>query len=82
MLSVSSALVADVGTYTCVAVNAGGDTQREFDLRVYGEFIHSRVCHFLCVCVLIYYCFSSMCSLSKHPLIAGEIVQQLLPQTR
>lgn len=61
VLSVSSALVADAGTYTCVAVNAGGDTQREFDLRVYGEFIHSRVCKkclqaaifctIVCVCV-------------------------------
>ncbi|CAG11611.1 unnamed protein product [Tetraodon nigroviridis] len=38
-LSLNSALVTDTGTYTCVAVNAGGEQQREYDLRVYGEFI-------------------------------------------
>lgn len=41
VLSLSSALVTDTGTYTCVAVNAGGEQQREYDLRVYGEFITS-----------------------------------------
>lgn len=30
----------------------------------------------------IFYWLSSMCSLSEHPLIAGEIVQQFLAQTR
>lgn len=39
VLSVNSALVTDTGTYTCVAVNAGGEQQREYDLRVYGELI-------------------------------------------
>lgn len=37
VLSFSSALVSDTGRYTCVAVNAGGEQQREYDLRVYGE---------------------------------------------
>lgn len=37
-LSLNSALVTDTGTYTCVAVNAGGEQQREYDLRVYGGF--------------------------------------------
>lgn len=41
VLSLNSALVTDTGTYTCVAVNAGGEQQREYDLRVYGEFITS-----------------------------------------
>ncbi|XP_075872115.1 hemicentin-1 isoform X2 [Nelusetta ayraudi] len=35
VLSFSSALVSDTGRYTCVAVNAGGEQQREYDLRVY-----------------------------------------------
>ncbi|XP_048833472.1 hemicentin-1 isoform X1 [Brienomyrus brachyistius] len=34
-LAISSAQVADAGQYTCVAMNAGGEQQREFDLRVY-----------------------------------------------
>ncbi|XP_056893820.1 hemicentin-1 isoform X2 [Takifugu flavidus] len=34
-LSLHSALVTDTGTYTCVAVNAGGEQQRQYDLRVY-----------------------------------------------
>lgn len=37
VLSLNSALVSDTGRYTCVAVNAGGEQQREYDLRVYGE---------------------------------------------
>lgn len=37
MLSLNSALVSDTGRYTCVAVNAGGEQHREYDLRVYGE---------------------------------------------
>lgn len=37
VLSLSSALVSDTGRYTCVAVNAGGEQHREYDLRVYGE---------------------------------------------
>lgn len=37
VLSFNSALVSDTGRYTCVAVNAGGEQQREYDLRVYGE---------------------------------------------
>ncbi|KAI3368574.1 hypothetical protein L3Q82_025583, partial [Scortum barcoo] len=36
VLSLNSALVSDTGRYTCVAVNAGGEQQREYDLRVYG----------------------------------------------
>ncbi|XP_028301363.1 hemicentin-1 isoform X2 [Gouania willdenowi] len=35
VLSLSSAKVSDTGRYTCVAVNAGGEQQREYDLRVY-----------------------------------------------
>ncbi|XP_070817740.1 hemicentin-1 [Chaetodon trifascialis] len=35
VLSLNSALVSDTGRYTCVAVNAGGEQQREYDLRVY-----------------------------------------------
>lgn len=37
VLSLNSALVSDTGRYTCVAVNAGGEQHREYDLRVYGE---------------------------------------------
>lgn len=40
VLSFHSALVSDTGRYTCVAVNAGGEQQREYDLRVYGESIN------------------------------------------
>ncbi|XP_034531212.1 hemicentin-1 [Notolabrus celidotus] len=35
VLSLNSALVSDTGRYTCVAVNAGGEQQREYDLKVY-----------------------------------------------
>ncbi|KAK5869646.1 hypothetical protein PBY51_024348 [Eleginops maclovinus] len=35
LLSLNSALVSDTGRYTCVAVNAGGEQHREYDLRVY-----------------------------------------------
>ncbi|KAG5276279.1 hypothetical protein AALO_G00130100 [Alosa alosa] len=35
LLAFSSALVSDAGRYTCVAVNAGGETQKDYDLRVY-----------------------------------------------
>ncbi|XP_061594740.1 hemicentin-1 [Cololabis saira] len=35
VLSINSAQVSDTARYTCVAVNAGGETQREYDLRVY-----------------------------------------------
>ncbi|KAL4635075.1 hemicentin-1 [Arapaima gigas] len=35
VLAISSAQVSDTGRYTCVAVNAGGEQQLEFDLRVY-----------------------------------------------
>ncbi|KAK1804810.1 hypothetical protein P4O66_003652 [Electrophorus voltai] len=37
VLSFDSAQVSDTGRYTCVAVNAGGEQQREYDLRVYGN---------------------------------------------
>lgn len=37
VLALNSALVSDTGRYTCVAVNAGGEQHREYDLRVYGE---------------------------------------------
>uniref|UniRef100_A0A3Q2CT39 Hemicentin-1 n=1 Tax=Cyprinodon variegatus TaxID=28743 RepID=A0A3Q2CT39_CYPVA len=49
VLSLSSAQVSDTGRYTCVAVNAGGEQQREYDLRVYvppnikGEEVNSTV---------------------------------------
>ncbi|KAK2908097.1 hemicentin-1 isoform X2 [Channa argus] len=35
VLALSSAKVSDTGRYTCVAVNAGGEQQKEYDLRVY-----------------------------------------------
>ncbi|XP_039667627.1 hemicentin-1 [Perca fluviatilis] len=35
VLSLNSALVSDTGRYTCVAVNAGGEQHKEYDLRVY-----------------------------------------------
>ncbi|NXX50442.1 HMCN1 protein, partial [Tricholaema leucomelas] len=35
VLALSSAQVGDTGRYTCVAVNAAGESQREIDLRVY-----------------------------------------------
>ncbi|KAG7230562.1 hypothetical protein INR49_025278 [Caranx melampygus] len=35
VLSLSSAQVSDTGRYTCVAVNAGGEQSREYDLHVY-----------------------------------------------
>ncbi|XP_029988074.1 hemicentin-1 [Sphaeramia orbicularis] len=35
VLSLNSAQVSDTGRYTCVAVNAGGEQQREYELRVY-----------------------------------------------
>uniref|UniRef100_A0A8C1GCZ4 Hemicentin-1 n=1 Tax=Cyprinus carpio TaxID=7962 RepID=A0A8C1GCZ4_CYPCA len=35
VLSFISAQVSDTGLYTCVAVNAGGEQHREYDLRVY-----------------------------------------------
>lgn len=34
--------MSDTGKYTCVAVNAAGEKQRDMDLRVYGE--TSRLC--------------------------------------
>ena len=37
LLSLSSSQVSDAGAYTCVAVNSGGEQQREYDLRVHGE---------------------------------------------
>lgn len=37
-MSFVSAQVSDTGHYTCVAVNAGGEQHREYELRVYGEF--------------------------------------------
>ncbi|XP_049335709.1 hemicentin-1 isoform X1 [Astyanax mexicanus] len=49
VLSFSSAQVSDTGHYTCVAVNAGGEQQREYDLHVYvppnimGEEVNSTV---------------------------------------
>lgn len=36
-MSFVSAQVSDAGHYTCVAVNAGGEQHREYELRVYGE---------------------------------------------
>ncbi|XP_053341492.1 hemicentin-1 [Clarias gariepinus] len=49
MLSFRSAQVSDAGHYTCVAVNAGGEQQKEYDLHVYvppnimGEEVNSTV---------------------------------------
>lgn len=37
VLALPSAQLSDTGTYTCVAVNAAGEGQRDIDLRVYGE---------------------------------------------
>ncbi|NXX95340.1 HMCN1 protein, partial [Centropus bengalensis] len=35
VLALTSAQISDTGKYTCVAVNAAGESQREIDLRVY-----------------------------------------------
>ncbi|XP_012495412.1 PREDICTED: hemicentin-1-like, partial [Propithecus coquereli] len=35
ILALTSAQISDTGTYTCVAVNAAGEKQRDIDLRVY-----------------------------------------------
>ncbi|XP_051929215.1 hemicentin-1 isoform X1 [Hippocampus zosterae] len=35
VLSLRSAQVSDMGQYTCVAVNAGGEQQQDYDLKVY-----------------------------------------------
>ncbi|XP_012591877.2 hemicentin-1 [Microcebus murinus] len=35
ILALTSAQISDTGTYTCVAVNAAGEKQRDMDLRVY-----------------------------------------------
>ncbi|XP_017276034.1 hemicentin-1 isoform X1 [Kryptolebias marmoratus] len=35
ILSLNSAQVSDTGRYTCVAVNAGGEQHKEYDLKVY-----------------------------------------------
>ncbi|XP_053542916.1 hemicentin-1 isoform X1 [Ictalurus punctatus] len=49
VMSFRSAQVSDAGRYTCVAVNAGGEQQREYDLHVYvppniaGEEVNSTV---------------------------------------
>lgn len=37
VLALPSAQLSDTGTYVCVAVNAAGESQRDIDLRVYGE---------------------------------------------
>lgn len=37
VLALTSAQISDTGKYTCVAVNAAGESQRDIDLRVYGE---------------------------------------------
>lgn len=37
VLALTSAQISDTGKYTCVAVNAAGESQRDTDLRVYGE---------------------------------------------
>ncbi|KAK1329305.1 hypothetical protein QTO34_011486 [Cnephaeus nilssonii] len=37
ILALTSAQISDTGRYTCVAVNAAGEKQRDIDLRVYGE---------------------------------------------
>ena len=36
-MALISAQISDAGKYTCVAVNAAGEKQRDFDLRVHGE---------------------------------------------
>uniref|UniRef100_A0A3B3BIE7 Hemicentin 1 n=1 Tax=Oryzias melastigma TaxID=30732 RepID=A0A3B3BIE7_ORYME len=48
VLSLSSAQISDTGTYTCVAINPGGEQQREYELKVYppnikGEEVNSTV---------------------------------------
>lgn len=37
VLVLTSAQLSDTGKYTCVAVSAAGESQRDTDLRVYGE---------------------------------------------
>lgn len=44
VLSLDSAQVSDTGRYTCVAVNAGGEQHRDYDLKVYGENMNSCCC--------------------------------------
>ncbi|OWK57262.1 Hemicentin-1 [Lonchura striata] len=47
VLALPSAQLSDTGTYTCVAVNAAGESQRDIDLRVYGHLVLlSPECHF------------------------------------
>uniref|UniRef100_A0A3Q3ALP3 Hemicentin 1 n=1 Tax=Kryptolebias marmoratus TaxID=37003 RepID=A0A3Q3ALP3_KRYMA len=48
ILSLNSAQVSDTGRYTCVAVNAGGEQHKEYDLKVYppnikGEEVNASV---------------------------------------
>lgn len=43
VLVLTSAQISDTGKYTCVAVNAAGESQRDIDLRVYGE-IFWQIC--------------------------------------
>uniref|UniRef100_A0A3P9M5Z2 Hemicentin 1 n=1 Tax=Oryzias latipes TaxID=8090 RepID=A0A3P9M5Z2_ORYLA len=48
VLSLSSAQISDTGTYTCVAINLGGEQQKEYELKVYppnikGEEVNSTV---------------------------------------
>lgn len=38
LLALNSAQVSDTGRYTCVAVNAGGEQHRDYDVRVYGKY--------------------------------------------
>lgn len=47
VLSLSSAQISDTGTYTCVAINPGGEQQREYELKVYGEKIIIGLFYFL-----------------------------------
>lgn len=55
VLSLDSAQVSDTGRYTCVAVNAGGEQHRDYDLKVYGENMNSCCCiHVPIYCLLPY----------------------------
>lgn len=51
ILALASAQISDTGRYTCVAVNAAGEKQRDIDLRVYGETFESSFLLWYVSCV-------------------------------
>lgn len=53
MLALNSAQVSDTGRYTCVAVNAGGEQHRDYDLRVYGRYYF--ICQYACLLYTVFF---------------------------